>query len=746
MNVPLRQYWNLLVRYLVPKGEYSRPLKGEYSRPLAALGLALLLLASIGLQLANPQIMRAFLDGAQAGASPTTLLHLALAFLAVALVQQAAIVGATYLGENVAWSATNALRGELADHCLRLDMYFHKAHKPGEMIERLDGDITALSNFFSQFFVQVVGNGLLLFGVLALLIAEDWRVGLTVGVFAVGALVVLARLRNVAVPHWGAQRQASAELFGFLEERLAGTEEIRANGAEMHAMRGFYVHMRELLRCSLKAGLMVNLMLNSSIMLFALATAAAFAVGAMRYFAGALTIGSVYIVFYYTNMLERPINRIVRQLQDLQKAGASIVRVQQLLAVESRLPEPVRSTRVLSGNTRVLSGDTRVPSGDTRVPSGNGLGREATEVAAKNLDVLAGPLAVTFDGVSFHYHDEDVTARGAGTDDGDAALAKETALPGDGAPAPEPVLHDVSFHLAPGRVLGLLGRTGSGKTTITRLLFRLYDPDSGSICLGAAPVGDSGVVHQHPKPGGVPNLFGPATPGDQEPHQAGGPGLDQQALSGVDVRTLPLAQLRRRIGLVTQNIQLFHASVRDNLTFFGHGIPDERILAVLRDLELEEWVQGLPAGLDTVLDSGGGGLSAGEAQLLAFARVFLQDPGLVILDEASSRLDPATEALLERAVDRLLQGEYSRPQAEYSRPQAEYSRPQGEYSRPQGEYSRPRTAIVIAHHLGTVQRADEILILEAGRVEEHGVRAELARDPDSRFAQLLQTGLEEVLV
>ena len=615
MNVPLRQYMNLLLRYLAPQR-------------LAALGLALLLLASIALQLANPQILRAFLDTAQAQGSPTTLLHLALAFLAVAVVQQAAIVGATYLGENVAWTATNALRGELADHCLHLDMYFHKAHNPGELIERIDGDVTALSNFFSQFFIQVVGNGLLLAGVLALLVREDWRVGATVGFFSVGALVVLARLRNVAVPHWAAQRQASAELFGFLEERLAGTEEIRANGAESHVMRGFYVHMRDLLNRSLRAGLMVNLMLNSSILLFALATAAAFAVGAQRYYAGVLTIGSVYIVFHYTNMLERPINHIVRQLQDLQKAGASIVRVQDLLAVESRIP-------------------------GRRLPFSPAGGDQSGYPVSKVLDdQLRGPLAVTFDGVSFGYHDQG------------EATTKDDELDQEAAPL-EPVLHDVRFHLAPGRVLGLLGRTGSGKTTITRLLFRLYDPDGGAVCLGES-----------------------------------------------DLRALPLADLRRRVGLVTQNIQLFHATVRDNLTFFDRSVSDARILGVLRDLGLEAWVRGLPSGLDTVLESGGGGLSAGEAQLLAFARVFLQDPGLVILDEASSRLDPATESLLERAVDRLLQG---------------------------------RTAILIAHRLGTVQRADEILILEAGRVEEHGQRSDLARDPDSRFAQLLRTGMEEVL-
>jgi ATP-binding cassette subfamily B protein len=152
--------------------------------------------------------------------------------------------------------------------------------------------------------------------------------------------------------------------------------------------------------------------------------------------------------------------------------------------------------------------------------------------------------------------------------------------------------------------------------------------------------------------------------------------------------------------------------VRDNLTFFNRDIPDERILAVIEDLGLGDWYRALPDGLDTELETGGRSLSAGQAQLLAFARVYLHDPGLVILDEASSRLDPATEQQLERAVDKLLQD---------------------------------RTAIIVAHRLDTVQRADDILILEDGRMTEYGAREQLAADPNSRFAGLLQTGLAEVL-
>jgi ABC-type multidrug transport system fused ATPase/permease subunit len=229
----------------------------------------------------------------------------------------------------------------------------------------------------------------------------------------------------------------------------------------------------------------------------------------------------------------------------------------------------------------------------------------------------------------------------------------------------EPVLSGLSFHLKPGAVLGLLGRTGSGKTTLARLIFRLYEPSNGRI-----------------------------------------------ALEGADLRSARLEALRSQIALVTQDVQLFRASVRDNLTFFDRSIPDEQILSTLETLELGDWYRSLPEGLDTELETGSRSLSAGEAQLLAFTRVFLRNPGLVILDEASSRLDPATEQRLERAIDKLLQN---------------------------------RTAIIIAHRLGTVFRADEIMILDDGQISEYGERQQLAANPDSRFSQLLQTGLEEVL-
>jgi ATP-binding cassette subfamily B protein len=264
--------------------------------------------------------------------------------------------------------------------------------------------------------------------------------------------------------------------------------------------------------------------------------------------------------------------------------------------------------------------------------------------AAGTATLPAAPLSVELDRVTFSY------------ENGDS------------------VLHDISLCLQPGETVGLLGRTGSGKTTLARLLARLYDPDAGSIRLAGVPVPD-----------------------------------------------VADADLRRRVGVVTQDVQFFRATVRDNLTFFRsehgpEGTRDSDILGVFRELGLWEWYRALPDGLDTMLGPGGAGLSAGQSQLLAFARIFLRDrshpagrPGLVILDEATSRLDPATERYVERAVDRLLTG---------------------------------RTGIVVAHRLRTVGRLDRIVILEGGRIVEAGRRAELMQNPHSRFNALLRAGLE----
>jgi ABC-type multidrug transport system fused ATPase/permease subunit len=577
VTIPVKQYLDLLLNYL------------EAQR-VRVVGLALLLLGTVGLQLLSPQVIRYFIDAAQAGAAQQALMMAALLFVAIVLAQRVLAIATTYTSENIAWTATNRLRTDLTRHVLNLDIAFHNIHTPGELLERIDGDVDRLAHFFSQFVLQILSGLLLLLGVLTLLFLEDWRIGLALTLFALIYLAVHAWDQQLATPHWRLERQLTAELLGFVGDRLAGLKDIHTSGAGAYVMQRFYGLLRQVVWYRTKADVVTDVGWTISKLVYALGFAAAMALSAYLFGLNLITLGSVYLVIHYLEMVRRPLDRIGGELEELQQARVSIERVKSLTETQAK----------------ITSGPALLPA--------------------------EGAVSVSFETISFGYGPE------------------------------QQVLHDISFRLEPGQVLGLLGRTGSGKTSLSRLLFRFYESSAGVI-----------------------------------------------RLNEVDLRRLDLAHLRQRVGLVTQEVQLFQASLRDNLTLFDRTIPDERILESFEALGLSTWYQALPQGLDTEL-MGDSSLSAGEAQLLALTRIFLKDPGLVILDEASSRLDPATEQLLERAMDRLLQD---------------------------------RTGIIIAHRLSTVRRADQIMILEEGRIKEYGTYQALANRPGSLFSRLLQTGLQE---
>ena len=569
-------------------------LLAAYVRPQAgrALVLGAVLLGGMAFQLANPLIVKSFVDGASAGAANGRLVHLAGLFLVVALGAQASMVAETYVGNDLGWRTTNALRADLLAKVLGLDARFHSRHNAGELVERLDGDVTAIAGFFSRFVVYVVGNALFMLGVLVVVFTFDWRLGGALSVFAAAALLVMTRTGGFVGRRSHAARTAVGRLSGFIEERLGGLVDLKALGADDHVMAGLDEVMAERYRTARSSSLAGSAYTAAISGVFVLGAGVSLALSVWLHRRGLLSLGAVFAVLRYTTMLRYPLEQLARQMNSLQQATGGLARVRELL--------------------------------DTPSAIGDGPG----------VELPSGPATLEFEGVTFAYDTR-------------------------------PVLEQLSFRVAPGEVLGLVGRTGAGKTTVARLALRLYDPDSGSV-----------------------------------------------RLDGTDIRQAGLDQLRRRVGVVTQQVQLFEATVRDNLTLFDPAFGDDQLMAVMLDLGLGAWLSRLPEGLDTVLGGHGVGLSAGEAQLVALGRVFLADPGLVILDEASSRLDPATEAMLEAAVDRLLAG---------------------------------RTGLLIAHRMATLERADSILVLERGGVVEHGTRSELLADRGSHFARLVRLGAGEVL-
>ncbi|MFT4167161.1 MAG: ABC transporter ATP-binding protein [Microlunatus sp.] len=269
-----------------------------------------------------------------------------------------------------------------------------------------------------------------------------------------------------------------------------------------------------------------------------------------------------------------------------------------------------------------------------------------TEVAAPT-PLPAGPLSVSFEDVTFAYPSADKVSL--------ASLEEVATLDTRGG---VDVIHDVSFEIGAGQMVALVGSSGAGKSTLAQLLARLYDVDTGAVRLG-----------------------------------------------GVDVRELSFADLRRAMGMVTQDGHLFHESVRENLLLARPEAGEDELWSALRRARLDELIASLPDGLDTVVGERGYRLSGGERQRLTIARLLLAHPRVVILDEATAHLDSTSEAAVQAALGEALEG---------------------------------RTAVVIAHRLSTIRSADLILVVEDGRIIERGRHADLLV-AGGRYAELYAT-------
>lgn len=566
---------------------YLKPVRGKLAL------LLVMLLASTALQLINPQIVARFIDTAASDGLVSSLLVLAGAFLVVAVSNQLITVAVSYIGNDVAWRSTNKLRGDLLRHCLKLDMRFHNLKTPGEMIERVDGDVTGISNFFAMFIVQVIGSFVLLAGILGYMFNVNALIAGVMTLFTLVAILFMVIIRNLGVQSSKKEREASAALFGLIEERIAGIEDVQANGHVPYVMNRFYRAMRSVAITGRRAWMLRIIPWNTTVVLFALAVTAVLLLGVHYYLTGRISLGMLFLIYQYTQMLNDPIEMLGDQVQEFQKAKSGML----------------RSRELLSSRSEIISGDQEL--------------------------LPEGALSLEFEAVSFHYSED------------------------------KPVLNDLTFRVEAGERLGIIGRTGSGKSSLSRVLLRLYNINQGVIRIG-----------------------------------------------GIDITKLDLPALYQRVGMVTQDVQLFDGTLRDNLTLFNPEVSDEQILETTERLGLSTWIEALPDGLDTHLPSGGSSLSAGEAQLFALTRVFLTEPSLVVLDEPSSRLDAATESMLQLAVDSLMEH---------------------------------CTGVIIAHRLATLEQVDKILVLGDGQILEFGDRKELASRPDSHYARLLTTGREEEL-
>lgn len=581
---------------MVSSLKFTISLLKKYLRPYVkqVLLLSFFLVLYNVIQIINPQIIRYYIDAVfEPTLNTRTILFAALLYIGMNLILRAIMILNEYLSNSLAWATTNDLRIDTTRHCINLDMTFHNKHKTGEMIERIDGDASTLSEFFSTFVVYFLGSILLLIGVLIAVFIEGWIYGVIFLGFTLISLVGLYFVRKISAPLWKKVRESTTEMYGNIEESISGLEDIKGNGADEFLMKSFHGIAQTNYKNKAKAMIVsrtyyaINVLMNAVLNIGILVTS--------YYLSNTFGIngGSLYLLLSYGANILFPLRLILWQLEQLQNSFANIERINELLSIETKI----------------------LDEGDKNFPEN-----------AVNL---------IFEGLDFGYLEDEL------------------------------VLQNISFNLEPGKKLGLVGHTGSGKTTLARLIFRLHDPINGKI-----------------------------------------------KFNEYDSREFPLKNLRKNIAYVTQDVELFKASIKDNITFFDREISDETILEVFQELGLMEWYDKLPNGLDTLVFSEELGLSAGEEQLLALTRAFLKNPKLVILDEASSRLDPATERHVDHALEKLLHN---------------------------------RSAIIIAHRLATLDKVDEILLLKKGEIIEYGSREELVKNPNSQFSILLQKGIEEVL-
>ena len=563
---------------------------GALLRPDARRWLALgaLVAGGAALALTGPLIVREVVDRATAGTTSGEITELAIAFLVVALLTQLLAVIVVRFATVSAWRTTNGLRLRLTDHVLGLDHEFHRKHTPGELIQRVDGDVTAVSDFLSLVVPRALGAALLVTGMVGVLAFLDWRLAIGMAVYVAITVTIVVRSRHRAVGEASEEMNANARLYGGIEERLTAAEDLRALGAETHATWRFVEDSTASLTSAVRREQAFLSMWWFVQMAVAAGWVLVLVLGAALVDGNVISLGTAFLLYQYVLLISRPLEDVVHQLETVQKANGAMVRVIDLLAVEA----------------------TIVDEGHTKPPG--------------------GALSVILSDVSFDYGDD------------------------------LPVLRHVDIELDAGRSLGIVGRTGSGKTTLSRLVLRLVEPGDGLVRLGGVPISE-----------------------------------------------IPLAELRRRVAVVPQEVELFTGSVRDNVTLFDDTPTDDDVVEALRKVGLDSLAA---AGVEQPLGTAGAGLSAGEAQLLALARVWLREPDLVVLDEATARVDPETEARLEDAIAALLVG---------------------------------RTSLVIAHRLSTLRRVDEIAVFERGQIVEHGERAALAGDGESRFRHLLNVSLEE---
>jgi len=539
------------------------------------------LLASAGIALAFPQIVRHLLDAAFISADAALLNKIALSLLSLFAIQAVLNFIQVYFLTSTSELVIAGLREDLFAHLVRLSPGFFTERRTGELTSRLSADTTVLQTVLSYNLSEFARQTLFLIGGIILLTITDSRLTattLSVVPIVVGAAMVFGRaLRKAST---GVQDRI-AEATGTADEAFSQIKTVQSFTAEAEEVRRYGSHLHQVIDAALRRARIRGSFFGILTFCGFGGVVAVLWQGGRQVLAGNLTAGALVSFLLYALYVAGAVGSLASLFGAYQEAVGAARRVFDLLEAESAVKEPVAPVKL----PRPLRGE------------------------------------VVMDKVSFRYN--------------------------QGLPE---VLQDVSLRISAGEVVALVGPSGAGKTTIASLLPRFWDVSSGRI-----------------------------------------------TLDGIDIRDLSLAELRGAIGIVPQEPTLFSGTIRENIAYAGIGTDgsqpsEEAIQAAAKAAHAVEFIERLPDGFETRVGERGVKLSGGQRQRIAIARVFLKDPALVILDEATSSLDSESERLVERAMEDLL---------------------------------RARSTLIIAHRLSTVLRADRLVVIDRGLIVEEGRHQEL---------------------
>ncbi|HLS39799.1 MAG TPA: ABC transporter ATP-binding protein [Ornithinicoccus sp.] len=568
---------------------YARPFRRDIAVFLTVTVVAAALVT------ATPLLLRAIIDDGVVPRDRGVVIALGSLVAALAVLEALlTVVGRLYsarIGEGLILD----LRTQVFRHVLRQPIAFFTRAQTGALVNRLNTDVIGAQQAFTSILSGLVSNVVSLVLILAALVTMSWQITLLalllLPVFLVPARIMGHRLSALT----RRQMTLNADLASRMTERfnVAGALLVRLFGRPQQEDEEYAARARGVRDAGVSIAVNRVVFLAGLGLVASLATALVYGLGGLMAVAGELSVGTLVAMAALLGRVYGPLTALSNVRVDVMTALVSFERIFEVLDLEPLVQE-----------------------------------------APDAVDIPTGPVGIELEGVDFAYPSAE-----------QVSVSSLEQRPGAETSDGRLVLHGVDLTVRPGELVALVGPSGAGKTTLTALVSRLYDPTAGTVRIG-----------------------------------------------GVDLRRATFASLRRTLGVVTQEAHLFNDTIAANLRYAKPDATDEEIWEALRGAQVADLVASLPDGLDTVVGDRGHRLSGGEKQRLAIARLLLKSPSVVILDEATAHLDSESEAAVQRALDTALEG---------------------------------RTSLVIAHRLSTVRGADQIVVLDRGRVVQRGTHEEL---------------------